>query len=118
MKNNATSWQCGDLCLIVIAYFSNMILYDCLIFVTQRREWLENALTSMTVSPVEEMKKGIEVIQDPTKDVDDKIQALESIQEWCDHIDFAVGRWLPTLDLFYDWSPVVVVCVMMALDDT
>lgn len=45
----------------------------------------------MTVSPVEEMKKGIVIIQDRTKDVDDKIQALEGISEWADHIDFAIG---------------------------
>lgn len=48
----------------------------------------------MSVSPVEEMKKGIQIIQDESKDVDDKIQALEGILEWCDHIDFAIGRLL------------------------
>jgi len=45
----------------------------------------------MTVSPIEEMNKAIACIKDDNKDIDDKIQALETLSEWCDHIDIAMG---------------------------
>ncbi|KAL4236877.1 Hsp70-binding protein 1 [Mactra antiquata] len=56
----------------------------------ERREWLEKAINDMTVSPVEEMKKCIEKIKDDKIDDDDKIEALETLTEWCEHIDFAI----------------------------
>ena len=48
----------------------------------------------MTVNPVVEMQTGIGIIRDETKNMDDKLQALEGITEWCDHIDFAIGKYM------------------------
>lgn len=56
----------------------------------ERRKWLEEALENSTVSPVEEMKKAIGVIQDNDADVDDKVTAFETLVDWCEHIDFAI----------------------------
>ncbi|KAH3884552.1 hsp70-binding protein 1-like isoform X2 [Dreissena polymorpha] len=56
----------------------------------ERKAWLHEALNSMSVSHVEEMRKSISIIQDNDSDADDKIEALESLINWCDSIDFAM----------------------------
>lgn len=56
----------------------------------ERREWLEKALENATVSPVGEMKKAIEIIQKEESDTDDRVAALETLVEWCEHMDFAI----------------------------
>ena len=45
------------------------------------------------MSPVEEMKKSIGVIQDNDADIDDKLTAFDTLVEWCEHIDFAIGKY-------------------------
>lgn len=56
----------------------------------ERKQWLQEALDGMTVSPVQEMKKALDIIQKPESDTDDVVQALETLVEWCEHIDFAI----------------------------
>ncbi|KAK6191742.1 hypothetical protein SNE40_003347 [Patella caerulea] len=59
----------------------------------EKQEFLENALSDLTVNPVQRMKECIHLIK-TTPDTDDgienKLQALEELLEWCGHIDFAI----------------------------
>lgn len=57
----------------------------------ERKEWLETALTEMTVSPVERMKECLKKLSNKElNDVDEKIAALEELKEWCENLDFAI----------------------------
>ncbi|XP_067654986.1 hsp70-binding protein 1-like [Haliotis asinina] len=59
----------------------------------ERRQWLEKALTDMTMSPVERMQICIGVVRmekDDDDGVEKKITALEEIIEWAEQIDFAI----------------------------
>lgn len=69
----------------------------------ERRKWLENALDSMTINPIEEMKKCMKYLdnkklQEETSGGDDsvnetidkQIEALETLKDWCEDINFAI----------------------------
>lgn len=58
------------------------------------REWLEGALNSLTESPVRRMKECIRILKSPNSENedDDKEAALEELLEWCEYIDFAIGK--------------------------
>ncbi|WAR03324.1 HPBP1-like protein [Mya arenaria] len=56
----------------------------------RRKEWLEQALNNMTVSPIEEIRKARDIVKDESRDIDDRIAAVETINEWCDQIDLAI----------------------------
>lgn len=56
----------------------------------ERKEWLQEALDSMTVSPVEEMKKAIGILDNPESDTEESTEALQTLIDWCEHIDFAI----------------------------
>lgn len=57
----------------------------------ERKEWLETALTEMTVSPVQRMKECLQKLSNKElDDVDVKIAALEELIEWCENLDFAI----------------------------
>ncbi|XP_061174397.1 hsp70-binding protein 1-like [Saccostrea echinata] len=54
-----------------------------------RRQWLENAITDLTVSPVERMKACLLILTSPDSTEKKIIAALEETAEWCETIDFA-----------------------------
>jgi len=59
----------------------------------ERKKWLEEAFTQMTVSPVERMNICIKVIEEAEKDTEEgtaqQVKALEELQEWADDMDIA-----------------------------
>lgn len=56
----------------------------------ERKKWLEEALVGMSVSPVEEMCKGIAIVMNKNIDDDEKIDAINTIMDFCNSIDFAM----------------------------
>ncbi|XP_071104608.1 hsp70-binding protein 1-like isoform X1 [Haliotis cracherodii] len=59
----------------------------------ERKEWLEKALTDMSVNPVERMQLCVRVVKmegDSDDGVEKKVTALEEITEWAEQIDFAI----------------------------
>lgn len=76
-------------------------------FIFQRREWLEKALDNATVSPVSEMKRAIEIIQKNESETDDRVAALETLIEWCEHIDFAIGMLFCPRHFVLSMNPVI-----------
>ena len=59
----------------------------------ERRQWLESALTNMTINPIDEIKKCIKSITDD-QDLDRQIEALETLKDWCEDINFAIGKFV------------------------
>lgn len=59
----------------------------------ERKKWLEEALTSMTVSPTERMLACIKMIQDAEEDTEDgteqQVKAVSELQDWADDLDIA-----------------------------
>lgn len=58
----------------------------------QRRQWLDNALRDLTVSPVERMKVGLRILTTAESTEQQMIDALDEIIEWCENLDFAAGK--------------------------
>jgi len=58
----------------------------------ERRKWLENALGNMTINPVDEIKKCIEVLENKGKDNDlcRQQEAIGTLIEWCEDMNFAI----------------------------
>ena len=63
----------------------------------ERRKWLENALTSMTINPIDEMKKCLSYLeadknneQEKEKNLEKRREALETLKDWCEDINFAI----------------------------
>ena len=48
----------------------------------------------MSVSPEEELRKGIAILKAQDLDDDDKIDALETIMDFCNSVDYAMGKFL------------------------
>lgn len=55
----------------------------------ERRQWLDNALRDLTVSPVERMKVGLRILTTAESTEQQMIDALDEIIEWCENLDFA-----------------------------
>jgi hsp70-interacting protein len=62
----------------------------------ERRKWLENALNSMTINPIDEMKKCLSYLEtnnnekDNEQKIEKKLEALETLKDWCEDINFAI----------------------------
>lgn len=44
----------------------------------------------MSINPVDEMKKCIKVLEEG--ELDKQIEALETLKDWCEDINFAIGK--------------------------
>lgn len=55
----------------------------------ERKQFLENVLKSMTVDVVAELQKAIYILELPDSTVEEKIEALNSVRDLADSIDFA-----------------------------
>ncbi|XP_048780054.1 hsp70-binding protein 1-like isoform X2 [Ostrea edulis] len=55
----------------------------------ERRQWLNNALVDLTVSPVEKMKECLRTLTSPNVTEKKMTEALEEVIEWCENLDFA-----------------------------
>ncbi|KAK3757938.1 hypothetical protein RRG08_058252 [Elysia crispata] len=59
----------------------------------ERKKWLEDALTSMSVSPVERMLLCVKMIQEAEEDTEDgteqQIKAVTELQDWGEDMDIA-----------------------------
>ncbi|GFO34023.1 hsp70-binding protein 1-like [Plakobranchus ocellatus] len=59
----------------------------------ERKKWLEEALTSMTVSPTERMLLCIKVIQEAEEDTEEgtelQIKSVSELQDWAEDMDIA-----------------------------
>ena len=64
---------------------------------TQRKKWLTEALTNMSVSPVERMTLCLEVIEGSEVNTEEgtgaQVKALEELQQWAEEFDSACGGW-------------------------
>jgi hsp70-interacting protein len=57
----------------------------------KRRKWLEEALGTMSVNPIDELKKCINVvIQQQNESLERKIEAMETLRDWCEDLNFAI----------------------------
>ncbi len=56
----------------------------------QRKEFLEKALSSKSVNPIDEMKKCIKVLYDETETQERQLEALETLRDWCEDMNFAI----------------------------
>ena len=50
----------------------------------------------MSINPLDEMKKCIKVLEED--DLDKKIEALETLKDWCEDINFACGKFILNLN--------------------
>jgi len=55
----------------------------------ERKAWLEDALTNITINPVERMKLCIEKIKNPTVTDEELKGAAEELSHWCEELDLA-----------------------------
>lgn len=55
----------------------------------ERKKWLEHALSSMSINPIDEMKKCIKVIVED-EETPRIVEALETLKDWCEDINFAI----------------------------
>lgn len=58
------------------------------VFIFQRRKWLDDALSEMTISPVEEMQKNLKMIRDTLDQVNES--ALPPSEEACSTLQSAL----------------------------
>lgn len=56
----------------------------------ERRKWLSEALDSMSVNPIEEIKKCMKVIDNEVETEERRIEALEILIDWCEDMNFAI----------------------------
>jgi len=57
----------------------------------ERRQWLEEALQSMSVDVIQQLGNGIKTLIDPSADLDDKEEVLDCLEDWLGNIDMAVN---------------------------
>jgi len=55
----------------------------------ERKKWLEEALTSMTVDFIEQLGNGIKILNSNTADLEEKEEVLDSLEDWLGNIDMA-----------------------------
>ena len=53
----------------------------------ERKKWLEEALTSMTVDFIEQLANGIKILNSNTADLEEKEEVLDSLEDWLGNID-------------------------------
>jgi len=58
--------------------------------ILKRKKWLENALNTMSINPVDEMKKCMTVLREEN-DTPRQLEALETLKDWCEDLNFAIG---------------------------
>lgn len=54
-----------------------------------KKKWLEEALTTMNINPVEEMNKCLKCLKEET-DINRQLEALETLRDWCEDMNFAI----------------------------
>jgi len=55
----------------------------------EKKEWLDNALNNMNVSPLEEMTKCLNMVMDVRSPLDRRLEAISCLKDWCEDINFA-----------------------------
>jgi hypothetical protein len=48
-------------------------------------------LKAKSINPIDEMKKCIVCLYDESEDEDRRLEALETLRDWCEDINFATG---------------------------
>ena len=56
-----------------------------------KRQWLEEALGSMSVDFIEQLSNGIKILNSDSADLDDKEEVLDSLEDWICNIDMAIN---------------------------
>ncbi|CAF0785493.1 unnamed protein product [Brachionus calyciflorus] len=56
----------------------------------ERRKWLSEALDSMSINPIDEIKKCLKVLESSDETEERRIEALETLRDWCEDINFAI----------------------------
>lgn len=56
----------------------------------ERRKWLEEALSTMSINPIDEIKKCMKVLQDDQETPERRVEALETLRDWCEDLNFAI----------------------------
>jgi len=56
-----------------------------------KRRWLEEALSSMSVDVVEQLSNAIKILNSDSADLDDKEEVLDCLEDWICNIDLAVN---------------------------
>lgn len=57
----------------------------------ERKKWLEEAISSMTVDFIEQLGNGIKILNSNTADLEDKEEVLDRLEDWLGNIDMAVN---------------------------
>lgn len=56
----------------------------------ERKNWLSEALDSMSVNPIDEIKKCMKVAENEEETDERRIEAMETLRDWCEDINFAI----------------------------
>lgn len=48
----------------------------------------------MSVSPVQRMRICLDCVENLEKSLDDRCQAMEELIEWCENMDYAIGKFV------------------------
>lgn len=58
----------------------------------ERKKWLDEALSTMNINPDDEMKKCMKCLREEN-DLDRKLEALETLRDWCEDMNFAIDLY-------------------------
>lgn len=56
----------------------------------ERQKWLSEALDSMSINPIDEIKKCIKVSENEEESEERRIEAMETLRDWCEDMNFAI----------------------------
>lgn len=56
----------------------------------ERKKFLEEALTSMSINPLDEIRKCMNVLKDDKEELSRQTEALQTLRDWCEDINFAM----------------------------
>ncbi|RNA05940.1 Hsp70-binding 1 [Brachionus plicatilis] len=56
----------------------------------ERKKWLSEAIDSISINPVDEIKKCIKVSENEEETEERRIEALETLRDWCEDLNFAI----------------------------
>lgn len=56
----------------------------------ERKKWLSEALDSMSVNPIDEIKKCMKVAENEEETEERRTEAMETLRDWCEDINFAI----------------------------
>ena len=67
----------------------------------ERKDFLNQFFNTVSVNPIDEVKKCMKCLEDHTETQERHLEALETLRDWCEDLNFAIGIVLLLSYCFY-----------------